>query len=99
VVIFTIGRKLAYGAALADPAVEHPMKAGKSEDYEGGWVWRTPEGARKNCPKGFVVYGVLADWKKDTKPGEDGKHQVLIRDAEFVALPDKFRPKKLGIKG
>jgi hypothetical protein len=92
VVIFTIGRKLAYEAALNDPTAK-PMKAGKSEDYEGGWVWKTPEGARKHCPPGFIVYGVKADWKKDTELGPDGKHQVLKRDAEFVRLPDEFKPK------
>jgi hypothetical protein len=90
--IFTIGRKLAYEAALND-LVNKPMKLGRSDDYEGGWVWKTPEGARKNCPPGFIVYGVKADWKKDTAPSEDGKYRVLIRDAEFVRLPDKYKPK------
>jgi hypothetical protein len=92
-VIFTIGRKLAYEAALDDPAVEKPLKMGKSDDYVGGSVWKTPEGARKNCPPGFIVYGVLADWEKDTAPSKEGNWHDLLKDSEFVRLPDELKPK------
>ena len=96
--IFTIGRKLHYNAALeafrVNPGNERPMKMGRSDDYEGGAVWNTPEGARKNCPPGFIVYGVLADWDADTKRSEEGSYYVLTVDREFVPLPDEFKPKK-----
>ena len=96
--IFTIGRKLSYDAALeayaANPnKAEKPMKMGRTDEYEGGSVWRTPEAARKHCPPGFVVYGLKARWGKDTMKADDGPWHYLLVDAEFVALPERFRPK------
>ena len=96
--IFTLGRKLVYETALADKNNPNPMKAGKSEDYEGGEVWKTVVQAQRYAAhkklNGFAVYGVLADWDKDTVPSKEGSYHCLIKDAEFVRVPDEFKPKK-----
>lgn len=46
-----------------------PYKKGRTDDYEGGSVWKTYSEADKNCPPGFSVYGILADWDKDVEGG------------------------------
>lgn len=44
---YTIGAAKSYDAALSSPTPENPAtKLGRRPDYEGGWVWRTPEDAR-----------------------------------------------------
>ena len=96
--IFTIGRKLAYDVALDDPTEEHPMKLGRSENYVGGSVWKTVLQAQRYAAhkklKGFAVYGVLADWDKDTEKSKDGPYHDLLTDSEFVRVPDEYKPKK-----
>lgn len=86
--IYTLGRKSVY-----DIHIEHnpqAMKIGRTEDYPGGSVWRTPEEARqyladKNLDD-FDVYGVEADWEKDTEPAKDGPFHDLLGDARLVRL-------------
>lgn len=89
--IYTIGRKSVY-----DLHIEHnpqAMKIGRSDDYPGGSVWRTPEEARQYLADenlddldDFDVYGVEADWEKDTEPSNGGPWHDLLRDARLVRL-------------
>lgn len=91
--IYCIGLTERYEAALAGPVP--PMKRGAAVgDYAGGWVWATPEEARRfiavnGLTATHSVYGVRADWAKDTvaRPGEP--YRRLARDAEVTRLAEK----------
>jgi len=65
-------------------------KMGKNESYAGGSVWKTREEAEKyceeNCDKGYSVFGVIADWDKDTEPSSSKDYNNLLRDSELVIL-------------
>jgi hypothetical protein len=87
--IYCIGNKQNYDEALS----KHPglRKTGRcvEEDgtpYPGGSVWQTREEARANCPEDYDVYGVIADWEKDTAPSEDGPWHDLLSDCLLVYL-------------
>lgn len=56
--------------------------------YEGGSVWKTKEECFKECPKAYSVFGVLADWEKDTVKNidENVKYRDLLIDANIVIL-------------
>lgn len=82
--IFTIGHTKTYRhyfKYLPDKF----MKTGKRDDYPGGWVWKTMEEARANCPRGYSVYGVEADWEKDTIPTGYNMHNLKI-DSKLIIL-------------
>lgn len=93
--IYTIGYTKSYEKALAeDPNVTKTGKRGPGvlkdypEGYEGGSVWETYKEALKYCPEGYSVYGVLADWNKDTEPNPkgDGNERSLVVDSKIVKL-------------
>jgi len=63
--IYTIGHTESYEKYFKEQEV--PRKLGKAKDYIGGSVWETFEEAKQNCPVNYSVYGVKADWKKDTE--------------------------------
>lgn len=83
--VYTIGRTEAYEAELDAGPVE---KRGRSsaEGYPGGSVWRDFDDALRDCPPGYSVYGVDADWDNDTAPSRDGDWHDLLRDAPIVRL-------------
>ena len=68
------------------------MKRGGADgDYAGGWVWETPEAARhfiaiNGLAATHAVYGVKADWAKDTIIRPDEPYRRLARDAQVVRL-------------
>ena len=77
--IYTVGLIDKYEAALAK---------GDAVKDAGGWVWQTPEEARdylvaRNSIDVRRVYGVLADWERDTAPTYP---RSLVRPAKLVAL-------------
>ena len=89
--IYCIGRTVRYEAALAGPAAL--VKRGGNDGYAGGWVWATPDEARRfiainGLTATHSVYGVQADWDKDTQgiAGEPGRR--LSRDAVVVRFAD-----------
>ncbi len=89
--IYCIGLTVRYEAALAGPTA--PMKRGGDESYGGGWVWATPDEARQFIAMNGLtathsVYGVRADWARDTREIPDKPHRFLARDAEVVRLTD-----------
>lgn len=65
--------------------------------YPGGTVWRTQEEAQAYIdaalhrdhpdwdPAKFSVFGLEADWERDTYTPEDGKRS-LLRDAKIIKL-------------
>ena len=82
--IYTIGRTVAYKKNFRDlPIVE---KLGRTPDYAGGSVWKTPEEAQRYCPSDYSVYGVEADWEKDTVPSKEGRWHDLLKTSKIVKL-------------
>jgi hypothetical protein len=80
--LYTLGRKIVY-----EPYLDSDPNASKGV---GGSVWKTREQARK-CRDGFSpdfeVYGVEADWDKDTKLSEeDVEWRDLTRSAKLIRL-------------
>ena len=66
--IFTLGHTESYERYFREQGT--PKKLGRNKSYEGGTVWETQAEAQKYvnicCPDGYSVYGVEADWDKDT---------------------------------
>ena len=76
-VIYTIGHTESYELYFEEQ--EHPEKLGRTKDYPGGSVWLTKEEAEKHCPEGYSVYGVNADWDRDTERNlEENWHDLLV---------------------
>lgn len=86
--LFTVGLIARYEPQLDRGAA---VKLGRAEGYEGGWVWATAEAAQaflvaERSVSIRRVYGVLADWEKDTQAVEGKPYRVLLRNAEVVRL-------------
>jgi hypothetical protein len=79
--IYTIGSTSFYSKGFADSAREGVV----FEKGVGGSVWKTEEEARLFAREGYSVYGVLADWDKDTEPTPH-EWNALIVDAPLVRL-------------
>lgn len=87
--IYTIGHGDTYEALM----LETPgLRAGIDDP-----VWKDRRGAAANLApyEGYQVYGVDADWDKDTRLPEDTweplvpiTHRYLTREALLVKLPD-----------
>ncbi len=85
--IYAIGWEPGYSQYLAEsPECDPVMKKGRTADYAGGSVWRTPEEAQQHCKADYKVYGVIADWETDTVPSSDGQWHDLLVDAKIVDL-------------
>ena len=66
-----------------------PEKKGRTSNYAGGSVWKTYEGANKYCPFGYSVYGVDADWNRDTTPSKNVDWHDLLVDSKLINLSNK----------
>jgi hypothetical protein len=69
------------------------MKPGRKRGYAGGCVFRTRDEAQRHIDelelqgyKGFMVFGLLAKWDRDTRPSKDNWWHDLLVDAEVVVL-------------
>ena len=84
--IYTIGNSENYLIYFAEQA--RPLKKGRDKDFQGGSVWKTFDEAAKYAPKGsgFSVFGVLADWDRDTEPHEGESYHDLLINAELVII-------------
>ena len=86
--IYTIGRTSAYEQSF----IENPevYKLGRTvidgKFYPGGSVWKTIRDAQSHCPEGFSVYGVMADWDKDTEGNEENSWNDLLVDSRLCRL-------------
>lgn len=81
--IYTVGKTEVYGDYMAKD--KNPEKA------KGGSVWRTRDDARgylleTKQDKTFSVYGIEADWDKDTEPTLEGQWRALTRKARLIKL-------------
>lgn len=82
--IYTVGHKISYDCYLASN--DFCKKKGRTVDYPGGSVWKTFEEANKHAKDGYAVYGVLADWEKDTEQSQDGEWHDLLVSSIIVRL-------------
>ena len=76
--IYTIGHQKSYELYFEEQGT--PRKLGRTKDYGGGSCWQTKDEAQKHCPEGYSVYGVMADWDRDTEPNREGGswHDLLV---------------------
>ena len=85
--IYTVGHRESYEQYFREQ--ECPQKLGccqwNGESYEGGTVWETREEAIKHLTPGFAVYGVMADWEKETYNAPSG-YRALLVTAPLVRL-------------
>ena len=94
--IYCLGKIDVYVPYIKTSTPEDPaMKGGRNPDYKdenhpngyvGGSVWRTKEDAEKFLVAGYAVFGVKADWEKDTEKSKDGDWHDLLVDSELVLL-------------
>lgn len=83
--IYTMGNPVVYEPLFDNP--EPPRKTGRKEGYPGGCTWKTyQEAAMVAAIYGYKVYGVVADWDKDTEPNENGKWNDLLVDSILIKL-------------
>jgi hypothetical protein len=89
--IYTVGSKKAYFRSLLKNGTV--TKSGRKRGYAGGCVFRTREDARRHIDelelqgyKGFMVFGVLADWETETQASSQHWWHDLLVDAEVVVL-------------
>lgn len=82
--IYTTGHSVSYRQYFKEQEI--PQKLGKINEYPGGSVWQTAEEAQQHCLNGYEVFGVLADWNKDTQPSQDGDWHDLIKTSDLVLL-------------
>jgi hypothetical protein len=89
--IYTVGSKRAYFRSLLKNG--KVMKSGRKRGYAGGCVFLTREDAQRHIDelelqgyKEFMVFGLLADWQKDTQASSQHWWHDLLKDAEVIVL-------------
>ena len=84
--IYTVGNTESYEKYFKEQ--KYPKKKGKDFEsgYEGGSVWKTESEARKHCSSGYSVYGVEAEWEKDTESIDNQEWNNLMIDSLLIKL-------------
>ena len=89
--IYTVGSKKAYFRSLLKNG--KVIKSGRKRGYAGGCVFRSREDAQRHVDeleiqgyKDYMVFGLLADWGKDTQPSSQHWWHDLLTDAEVIVL-------------
>lgn len=82
--IYTVGRRDIYESYL-----DADLSAAKAK---GGSVWRTREEAQSYLEatrqSDYSVFGVVADWNRDTEFVLRAKWRALTKNAYLVRLPE-----------
>lgn len=77
--IYTVGDTQIYiNSMIKNGSIK---KMGRSDSYVGGSVWKTYIEALRHAPQGYSVFGVDANWEKDTIPSSEPNatwHDLLI---------------------
>jgi hypothetical protein len=78
--IFTLGNFQSYE--------KYFQEQGTPQKGIGGSVWLTYDEAHAARQGNFKyqIYGVLADWEKDTEPSKEGDWHDLLVNADLVRL-------------
>ena len=82
-IIYTIGHTESYLKYFEEQGT--PEKKGRDSSCPGGSVWETREEAEKHCQEGYSVFGVFADWEKETVPTKKGWNDLLV-DAPLIKI-------------
>lgn len=87
--IYTIGQTLSYEKYFTNPEY---WNNGVPQKAAGGSVWKTKDEVLEYLSIGyhgeeFTIYGVLADWEKDTE-NTGNSWNDLLRDADLIKLDD-----------
>ena len=92
--IYTVGSKKAYLRQLLREG--KVMKTGRCRGYAGGCAFRTREDAQRYLDelsiqgyKDYMVFGLLANWDKQTRESPDHWWHDLLVDAEVVVLENE----------
>ncbi len=87
--LYTIGIRKGYLQAFGKPPV---TKIGRQPDYPGGYAFKTIEDAERERTRirrpDFEIFGLLAEWGKDTTPSDGGLWHNLLVDREVVMIQD-----------
>lgn len=98
--IYTLGRTTDYEQCFRDMETtgRRPAKVGRfmnaTEGYCGGSVWQTPEEVQRHIDSkpatldGYSVYGVEADWTRDTTASQNGPWHDLLINAPLYRLSE-----------
>lgn len=86
--IFTIGHRETYLVNLKKPGFK---KLGRCEDYRGGYAFLTRADAQERINEAYgnedyAIYGLVADWERDTVPAYNGWWHYLLVDSKIVNL-------------
>lgn len=80
-------KKVGYNDVHKHPFIE--------KDYAGGYAFLTKEDAQRRIDEifkrdgksyGFEVFGLEADWEKDTAPSNNGWWHFLLTDSKIVLV-------------
>jgi hypothetical protein len=89
--IYTVGSEKAYFRSLLKQG--RVMKTGRKRGFAGGCAFKTREDAQRHIDelilqgfKGYMVFGLLADWERDTRPSLQHWWHDLLVDGEVVVL-------------
>lgn len=84
--IYTIGHTKNYLQYFDEQGI--PQKKGKTKNYGGGSVWKTKEEAQQHCHFDYSVFGVDADWDKDTESIKGVTWHALLTDKPLIKLDE-----------
>ena len=90
--IFTIGHTESYERAFRDRP-EGLQKKGRTRGYPGGSVWNSYDEAFLHRSPGYSVYGIIADWNRDTEKSEGNDWNDLLVDSKLVRFSDQVAKK------
>ncbi len=88
--LFTVGRTQSYERFLGAPFGPPKDMPQQPRKDDGGSVWRTYEEAAWNAKPDQSVYGVLADWYRETEPTGHSWNALLIA-APLIRVPPDFQ--------
>lgn len=88
--IYTVGNREHYLQGLAAPPPGGFMKLGRRGGYPGGYAFLTREDAQRRIEETgetqWAVFGLDADWERDTVPSQNGWWHALVNDRPILAL-------------
>lgn len=94
--IYTCGHTESYERYFREQGTPSKLGRGMHEGryYQGGSVWKTFDEANHFAINGYSVYGVLADWDKDTTQSKDGPWHDLLVTSPLVKLTTDGLPRE-----
>lgn len=85
--VYTIGNTSSYDKSIAEDS-DNCFKLGKSENYEGGWIWKNPDEAI-NFINSKEFLNVNWGDGKPRNPERFSVYCVIIKSWNDVSMPDK----------